>query len=172
MGGFLWSVRGMILTGESEVLGVKPVPVPQTNKKFCQPSRRETSSGWQYWEEQSVTKSSKQKQCAVQVQHYWVCHQLLRNSERQLLCACWLCIDSIARRRCRRGCLRISAVFQLHRTSHDVPYFRQVIIIFIMYLSWSWATCWPVPVSRIQKPLQRSAIIPSASWGIVFHYPG
>ena len=40
------------------------------------------------------------------------------------------------------------------------------------YLSCSWTTCWPVPVSRIQKSLQRSAIIPSASWGIVFHYPG
>ena len=45
------------------------------------------------------------------------------------------------------------------------------IIIIIIYLSWSWATCWPVPVSRIQKSLQRSAMIPSASWGIVFHYP-
>jgi len=32
----------------------------------------------------------------------------------------------------------------------------------------SWATCWPVPVSRIQKSLQRSAMIPSASWAIVF----
>ena len=41
----------------------------------------------------------------------------------------------------------------------------------IICLSWSWATCWPVPVSRIQKPLQRSAMIPSAIWGIVFHYP-
>ena len=38
--------------------------------------------------------------------------------------------------------------------------------IIIIYLSWSWATCWPVPVSRIQKSLQRSAMIPSASWGI------
>jgi len=46
------------------------------------------------------------------------------------------------------------------------------IIIIIIYLSWSWATCWPVPVSRIQKSLQRSAMIPSASWGIVFHYAG
>ena len=41
--------------------------------------------------------------------------------------------------------------------------------IIITYLSWSWATCWPVPVSRIQKSLQRSAMIPSASWGIVFN---
>jgi len=30
--------------------------------------------------------------------------------------------------------------------------------IIIIYLSWSWATCWPVPVSRIQKYLQRSAM--------------
>jgi len=44
--------------------------------------------------------------------------------------------------------------------------------IIIIYLSWSWATCWPVPVSRIQKSLQRSTKIPSASWGVVFHYPG
>ena len=42
----------------------------------------------------------------------------------------------------------------------------------IIYLSWSWATCWPFPVSRIQKSLQRSTTIPSASWGVVFHYPG
>jgi len=56
------------------VLREKPVPVLQTNKKLCQPSRRETSSGWQYWEEQSLTKSSKRKQCAVQVQNYWVFH--------------------------------------------------------------------------------------------------
>ena len=29
-----------------------------------------------------------------------------------------------------------------------------IIIIIIIYLSWSLATCWPVPVSRIQKSLQ------------------
>ena len=46
------------------------------------------------------------------------------------------------------------------------------IIIIIVYLSWIWATCWPVLVSRIQKSLQRSAMIPSASWRIEFHYPG
>ena len=40
------------------------------------------------------------------------------------------------------------------------------------HLSWSWATCWPVPVSRTQKSLQRSTMIPSASWTVVFHYPG
>jgi hypothetical protein len=52
-------------------------------------------------------------------------------------------------------------------------YLRNVIIIIIIiYLSWSWVTCWPVPVSRIQKPLQRSAMVPSAIWGIAFHYPG
>jgi len=45
-------------------------------------------------------------------------------------------------------------------------------IIIIIYLSWGWANCWPVLVSRIQKSLQRSAMIPSASWRIVFHYPG
>ena len=49
---------------------------------------------------------------------------------------------------------------------------RSFFIIIIIYLSWSWATCWPVPVSRIQKSLQNSAMIPSASWEIVFHYPG
>jgi len=47
-----------------------------------------------------------------------------------------------------------------------------IIIIIIIYLSWSWATCWPVPISRIQKSLQRSTMIPSASWRVVFHYPG
>ena len=46
------------------------------------------------------------------------------------------------------------------------------IIFFIIYLSWSWATCWPVSVSHIQKSLQRSTMIPSASWTVVFHYPG
>ena len=45
-------------------------------------------------------------------------------------------------------------------------------IIVVMYLSWSWATCWPVPVSRMQKSLQSSAMIPSASRVVVFHYPG
>jgi len=50
--------------------------------------------------------------------------------------------------------------------------FWTVIIIIIICLSWSWATCWPVPVSRIQKSLQRSAMIPSANWRIAFHYPG
>ena len=35
----------------------------------------------------------------------------------------------------------------------------------IIYLSSGWATCWPAPVSRIQKSLQKSALIPSASWG-------
>jgi hypothetical protein len=42
------------------------------------------------------------------------------------------------------------------------------IIIIIIRLSWSWATCWPVPISRIQKSRQRSAMIPSASWGIAY----
>ena len=36
-------------------------------------------------------------------------------------------------------------------------------IIIIIYLSWSMATCWLVPVSRIQKSLQMSTMIPSAS---------
>ena len=45
-------------------------------------------------------------------------------------------------------------------------------IFSIIYLSRSSATCWLVPVSRNQKSLQRSALIPSASWRIVFHYPG
>jgi hypothetical protein len=44
-----------------------------------------------------------------------------------------------------------------------------IIIIIIIYLSWCWATCWPVPVSRIQMSLLRYAIISSASWGIAFH---
>ena len=52
------------------------------------------------------------------------------------------------------------------------PERRGVYDIIIIYLSWSWATCWSVPVSRIQKSLQRSAMFPSASWGIAFHYPG
>ena len=47
-----------------------------------------------------------------------------------------------------------------------------IIIIIIINLSYSWATCWPVPVSRTQKSLQRSAMIPSASWTVAFHYPG
>jgi len=38
-------------------------------------------------------------------------------------------------------------------------------------MSWSWATCWPIPVSRIQKSLQRSTMNPSACRGVVFHYP-
>jgi len=47
-----------------------------------------------------------------------------------------------------------------------------IIIIIVIYLSWRWATCWPAPVSHIQKSLQRSTMIPSASWGLLFHYPG
>jgi hypothetical protein len=38
-----------------------------------------------------------------------------------------------------------------------------IIIIIIIYLSCSWATCWPVPVSRVQKLFQRSAMIPSTN---------
>ena len=37
-------------------------------------------------------------------------------------------------------------------------------------MSCSWATCWPVSVSRIQKSLPRSTMISSARWGVVFHY--
>jgi hypothetical protein len=50
-------------------------------------------------------------------------------------------------------CIRVNAV--------------QTLYFIIIYLSWSWATFWPVPVSRTQKSLQRSAMIPSASRGIV-----
>jgi hypothetical protein len=42
-----------------------------------------------------------------------------------------------------------------------------VVITIIIYLSWSWTTCWSVPVSRNQKSLQRSTVIPSAIWGVV-----
>jgi hypothetical protein len=48
------------------------------------------------------------------------------------------------------------------------PVMELLYLIIIIYLSWNWTTCWPVPVSRIQKSLQRSAMIPSASWRIVF----
>jgi hypothetical protein len=44
-------------------------------------------------------------------------------------------------------------------------------IIIIIYLSWSWATCWPIPVSHIQKSFERSTVSPSARWELVFHYP-
>ena len=63
---------------------------------------------------------------------------------------------------------RPALLFVVHFSVHTILN----IIIIIIYLSWSWATCWPVPVSRVQKSLQRSAMIPSASWGTVFHYPG
>jgi len=49
---------------------------------------------------------------------------------------------------------------------------EKLLLLFIIYLSCSWATCRPVPVSRIQKSPQMSAMIPSASWTVVFHYPG
>jgi hypothetical protein len=51
-------------------------------------------------------------------------------------------------------------------------YYFIIIIIIIMFLSWSRATCCPVPLQRIQKSLQRYVMISSASWEIVFHYPG
>ena len=35
--------------------------------------------------------------------------------------------------------------------SRDIFIQYSFVIIIIMYLSWSWATCWPVPVSRISK---------------------
>jgi hypothetical protein len=57
---------------------------------------------------------------------------------------------------------------QIHKYSPRA----ELIIIIIINLSWSWATYWPVPVSHVQKPLQRSAMIPYASWTAVFHYPG
>jgi hypothetical protein len=38
----------------------------------------------------------------------------------------------------------------------EAKYIQKFIII--IYLSWSWATCWPVPVSLIQKSRQSSAM--------------
>ena len=35
-------------------------------------------------------------------------------------------------------------------TSRLVPPVLTIHIIIIIHVSWSWATCWPVPVSRIQ----------------------
>jgi hypothetical protein len=61
-------------------------------------------------------------------------------------------------------------IYHLARWKYNIR--RNIIFIIIMYLSWSWATCWPVPVSRIQKYLQRSIMILSPRWGVVFHYPG
>ena len=58
-----------------------------------------------------------------------------------------------------------------YNNNKGIPYalkFSKLMIIMMMiiYLSWSWANCWPVPVSRIQKSYQRSIMIPSASWGV------
>ena len=65
-------------------------------------------------------------------------------------------------------------VYLLHYFSYNKKKIIIIIVIIIItiYLSWCWAIYWPVPVSRIQKFLQRSATISSASWEIVFHYPG
>ena len=77
-----------------------------------------------------------------------------------------------------RGCKskpKLSKTTRCHIKKRDISNISFLvinIIIIIIYLSWSWATCWPVAISPIQKSLQRSAMIPSASWGIVFHYPG
>jgi len=51
-------------------------------------------------------------------------------------------------------------------------HWHSAIIIIIIYLSWSCATWWPVPVSHTQMSLQRSTMIPSTSWVVVFNYPG
>jgi len=48
--------------------------------------------------------------------------------------------------------------------AHHIFHVSRIIIIYL--------SCSRVPVSRIQKSLQRSTIIPPASWGVVFHYPG
>ena len=50
----------------------------------------------------------------------------------------------------------------------SIFYFIIIIIIIIIYLPLNWATCWPVPVSGNQKSLQRSTMIPSASWEVYF----
>jgi hypothetical protein len=69
-------------------------------------------------------------------------------------------------------CVHLHCLYSFTVCSFTPPIFLysmpiDMVIIIIMYLSWSWATCWPVLVSRIQMFLQRSVIIPSASWGIV-----
>jgi hypothetical protein len=43
--------------------------------------------------------------------------------------------------------------------------------ITIIYLSWSWATCCPVPVSRVQRSLQRSVILPNSHPHLLVVYP-
>ena len=60
---------------------------------------------------------------------------------------------------------------QIYQISYK-PKKKLILLITTIYLSRSWATCLPVPVSRIQKSLQRSTIVPSARWRVVFHYPG
>ena len=64
----------------------------------------------------------------------------------------------------------ILGTFPVHLILLDLT--TQMMMIIIIYLSWSWAACWFAPVSRIQKSLQRSTMIPSTSWGVVFYYPG
>jgi len=51
-------------------------------------------------------------------------------------------------------------IWHISLGKHD----RRSTIFIVIYLPCSWATCWPVPVSRIRKSLQRSTMIPSASW--------
>jgi len=43
-----------------------------------------------------------------------------------------------------------------------------IMIINIIYLTCSWAICWPVSVSHIQKSLQWSPLTPFAFWSAVF----
>jgi hypothetical protein len=81
------------------------------------------------------------------------------------------CGDSSDELGCRK-CLYFPGAWTLNFTVAWITHNVQFILFFIIiYLSWSWATCWPVRVSHVQKPFQRSAIVRSASQGVVFHYP-
>jgi len=72
-----------------------------------------------------------------------------------------------------KACFRQRAIFgKLVEISSQEVQLMLTYVVITVYLSRSWATCWPVPVSRIQKSLQRSTMIPSTSRGVVFHYPG
>jgi len=53
----------------------------------------------------------------------------------------------------RYSCYRLPSDTNILQELHSSDNYIHVIII-IIYLSWSWATCWPIPFSRIQKSLQ------------------
>jgi len=98
-------------------------------------------------------------------------HEYVDRTDRRILIAAWYQIMKHCSLKLQSTCVLFFA-FKYFRIIIVIIFIIIIIIIVIMlWLSRTWATCWLVPVSHIQKAVQWPFLVPSALWCLAFLLP-